>query len=227
MACRRLTQCAWTRPATDRQVQRGGMRPAAIERSIRGVCRQLRRLFSDGIRNSRLKAAALAELRTRLGDDTVDHLQHSWERMRHPRPLTDSEREVIEKATAPVLRDLEVSGAIVPVILYQSTDGDSGDGLREGVCTNIALGAGHGGNVWIPTEECSSAEQVWWAANSLQEWEIHELWEFGRSTTWPECPEHPNTHPLEPDIDGKDAAVWQCPRTQRAICAIGALGSHQ
>jgi hypothetical protein len=66
---------------------------------------------------------------------------------------------------------------------------------------------------------------VWQAAHQLQEWEIHELWEHGRPATWPECPEHPGTHPLEPDTDGQGSAVWQCPRTQQVICAIGALDS--
>jgi hypothetical protein len=163
-------------------------------------------------------------MRARFGDDVVDDLQHSWERMRHPRPLTAGEREVIQKATAPVLRDLEVTGAIVPEILYQSSHDDSRDG-REGVSTDIGRGGGHGGDVWTPTEETSSAEQMWWAAYELQEWEIHELWEAGRPATWPECPQHPDTHPLEPDIDAGDTAVWRCPRTQRVVCAIGALGS--
>jgi len=146
------------------------------------------------------------------------------ERARHPQSLTESERVVIGKATAPILHDLEASGAIVPEILYQTSGNYSRDG-RDGVTTDIALDGGHGGHVWIPTEECSSAEQVWWAADALQEWEIHELWEAGRPATWPECPEHPNTHLLEPDIHSKDTAVWRCPRTQQVICAIGALGS--
>src|SRR5713226_6999316 len=101
----------------------------------------------------------------------VDHLQRSLERIRHPRLLTEGEREVIQKATAPVLRDLDASGAIVPEILCQSSGDDTGDG-REGVSTDITLGGGHRGSVWTPTEECSSAEQVCWAADQLQEWEV-------------------------------------------------------
>ena len=168
------------------------------------------------------EASLLAELRVRWGDDVVDQLQSSRERARHPRSLTDGERLVVGRATAAVLHDLEASGAIVPEILYQSSGDNSGDG-RAGVTTDIGRDGGHGGNVWIPTEECSSAEQVWWAATALQEWEIHELWEEGRPATWPECPQHPSTHPLEPDTDGTDTAVWRCPSTQQAICAIGAL----
>jgi hypothetical protein len=64
------------------------------------------------------EAAALAEIRERYGDDMADNFQGSRERVRHPRPLTDSERSVIRNAAAPVLRDMEASGAIVPEILH-------------------------------------------------------------------------------------------------------------
>ena len=154
----------------------------------------------------------------------IRNLLSSRERARHPQSLTESERVVIGRATAPILHDLEASGAIVPEILYHTSGNYSRDG-RDGVTTDIARDGGHDGNVWIPTEECSSAEQVWWAAEELQEWEIHELWEAGRPATWPECPQHPGTHPLEPGTDDMDTAVWRCPSTQQAICAIGALGS--
>jgi hypothetical protein len=176
------------------------------------------------VRGGPEEAAALAEMRERHGDEVVDDLLRSRERRRHPRPLTETERAVIRQATAPVLRDLDVSGAIVPEILYQSPDDDGRDG-RDGVSTDITLDGGHRGSVWTPTEQCSSGEQVWWAAHELQEWEVHELWEAGRSTSWPECPEHPNSHPLEPNTDDEDTAVWRCPRTRQVICAIGALGS--
>jgi hypothetical protein len=159
-----------------------------------------------------------------LGDDVVDDLLSSRERTRHRQSLTESERVVIARATAPILHDLEASGAIVPEILYQTSGNYSRDG-RDGVTTDIARDGGHGGNVWIPTEDCSSADQVLWAADELQEWEIHELWEAGRPATWPECPQHPGTHPLKPNTDGMDTAVWRCPSTQQVICAIGALGS--
>src|ERR1700685_2812377 len=122
-------------------------------------------------------------------DFFIRNLLSSRERARHPQSLTESERVVIGRATAPILRDLEASGAIVPEILYQTSGNYSRDG-RDGVTTDIALDGGHDGNVWIPTEECSSAEQVCCAAEELQEWEIHELWEADRPATWPECPQH-------------------------------------
>jgi hypothetical protein len=172
------------------------------------------------------EAAQLAAIRERLGDETVDRIQRSRERMRHPRPLTATEREVIRKAMAPVLWDLEASGAIVPEILYETRGDERRQGSREGVATEVTPG-GHGGSVWVPTEECSPAEQVWWAADQLQDWEVHQLWHAGRSTTWPECRDHPNSHPLEPGIYGDDTAVWRCPMSKHISCAIGELGSGE
>jgi hypothetical protein len=178
----------------------------------------------SGAKGSPEEAAALAEMRERLGDDMFDRWLRSRERERHPRLLTESERDVIHMATAPVLRDLEASGALVPDVRYEA-HADEGRDSREGVHAWIKGDDTSGWDVWTPTEESSPAEQVWWLAHQVQEWEIEELWHEGRSTTWPECPEHPNSHPLEPGIDGDDIAVWRCPRTQQVICAIGALGS--
>ncbi len=45
----------------------------------------------------------------------------------------------------------------------------------------------------------------------------------GRSATWPECPQHPNSHPLEPVAADQHTAVWRCPRSGAVICAIGDL----
>lgn len=41
-------------------------------------------------------------------------------------------------------------------------------------------------------------------------------------TTWPACHEHPH-HPLR--LADKLPAVWTCPMTGRAVCALGALAS--
>lgn len=177
------------------------------------------------IEGSPEEAAHFAALRERFGDEMVDRLQRGRELMRHPRPLTDSEHEVIRNAMAPVLGDLEASSAIVPEVLYEA-HGDTGRDGREGVHAWITAGGIGGMGMWTPTEETSFAEQVWWLADQLQEWEVEELSRAGRSATWPECPEHPNSHPLLPDVDSQDGAVWCCPRSGQVICAIGALGAH-
>jgi hypothetical protein len=172
------------------------------------------------------EAAHYAALRKRVRDEMADRMQRTRELMRHPRPLTDSEREVMRNAIKPVLRDLEVSGAIVPEVRYEAHDVEGRDG-REGVHAWITLADGTAGrDVWIPTEEASFAGQVWWLADQLKEWEIDELWRACRSATWPECPVHPDSHPLQPDVEGEDNAVWRCPRSGQIICPIGALGSY-
>jgi ABC-type uncharacterized transport system ATPase subunit len=59
-------------------------------------------------------------------------------------------------------------------------------------------------------------------AQQLQEWELEELAAAGRPATWPECPKHPDSHPLSPRVrDG--VAVWSCPRTGRTEYAIGGV----
>ena len=177
------------------------------------------------IEGSPEEAAHFAALRERVGDERVDHIQRSRELMRNPRPLTDSESEVMRNAIAPLLRDLEDSGAIVPEVRYEA-HGDGGRDGREGAHAWITADGIRGMGVWTPTEETSFAEQVWWLADQLQEWEVEERWRVGRSATWPECPEHPHSHPLQPDLEGEDTAVWRCPQWGRIICPIGALGSH-
>jgi hypothetical protein len=91
-------------------------------------------------RGSAEDAGALADMRARLGDDVVDELLSSRERARHPQSLTESERVVIARATAPILHDLEASSAIVPEILYQTSGNYSRDG-RDGVSRVSALSA--------------------------------------------------------------------------------------
>jgi hypothetical protein len=52
---------------------------------------------------------------------------------------------------------------------------------------------------------------------------VEELAAQGRPATWPECPIHPDTHPLTP-LARDATAVWCCPRTGQVVSAIGALG---
>ena len=101
------------------------------------------------------------------------------------RPLTGQERARLHDALAPVLRDIQATGAV-------GTPAD--------------------------------AEQVARLADQVQEWEIEELAAVGRSATWPECPDHPNSHPLQPGLSDQDTAVWRCPRSGRVISEVGAFG---
>jgi hypothetical protein len=65
-------------------------------------------------------------------------------------------------------------------------------------------------------------EQLVNLADQVQEWQVEELWAAGRSATWPECPEHPNSHPLSAVLHNDDA-VWICPKNRHMICQIGEL----
>jgi hypothetical protein len=59
------------------------------------------------------------------------------------------------------------------------------------------------------------------AADQVQEWAVEALWLAGRPATWPECPEHPDAHPITAMYDHR--AVWVCPRTRHLISGIGQL----
>ena len=59
-------------------------------------------------------------------------------------------------------------------------------------------------------------------AHQLQEWEVEELAAAGRPATWPECPEHPDSHPLAPQARGGQA-VWCCPASGQVISVVGSL----
>lgn len=134
------------------------------------------------------------------------------------RPLTEGERTRLRETMAPVLRDIEAGGAIVPII-QEEAHADL-DGEFVSVMAWSADGSGMG--LFIPTEP-TSAERVARLADQVQEWEVEELAARGRPATWPECPDHPNSHPLEPVV-ADDTAVWRCPRSGHVIGRVGALG---
>jgi hypothetical protein len=63
-------------------------------------------------------------------------------------------------------------------------------------------------------------ERVAELADQVQEWAIEELW--GRGSNWPQCPQHPSSHPMQATTrDG--AAVWACPADRAVAVAIGTL----
>lgn len=172
--------------------------------------------------NSAEKAAHLADLRGVFGDEVVERFQRDMALGEHPRPLAEHEREVLREAAAPVLRDIVASGAI-GLDLREEARADRGD---EIVCAWASTSDGVTGvDIWVSLGS-SAAERVAELAEQLQEWEVEALWAVGRSATWPECPEHPASHPLEPVVEGGDGAVWRCPRSGDVICAIGALGTR-
>jgi hypothetical protein len=167
------------------------------------------------------EAAYFAALRNRFGDELADRVQRTRARRGQRRPLTENEHARLRETMAPVLRDIEASGAILPTIqeeAYEHVDDDF-------VSVTAWRSDGTGLGVFIPPERMV-AEHVARLAEQLQEWEIEELAAVGWSATWPECPHHPNSHPLEPMVDDENTAVWRCPRAGQVICAIGALGTN-
>ena len=122
----------------------------------------------------------------------------------------------LSEALAPVLRDLENSGAPLPDVRDRQWSDVPGqvtamlygpDGSGQGVSAM----AGEP----LPDRIASVADQV-------QEWAVEALWHAGRPATWPECPEHPGSHPLAARLRDHRAA-WTCPKTGNLICAVGEL----
>jgi hypothetical protein len=79
---------------------------------------------------------------------------------------------------------------------------------------------GHGQGIQV--REGDRPHQLAQIADQVQEWAVEELWSRGRPATWPECPLHPDSHPLEPVVVA-GTALWQCPKTAEPVAAIGEL----
>lgn len=65
-------------------------------------------------------------------------------------------------------------------------------------------------------------QQVVSLADQVQECVVEALWSTGRSPIWPECPTHPDSHPIRP-IARDGVAVWACPSSQEGIGPIGSI----
>jgi hypothetical protein len=122
----------------------------------------------------------------------------------------------LSEALAPVLLDLGNSGAPVPGIDDQQWSDFPGqvtamlhdtDGTAQGVSAMTAE---------------PLAQRIASVADQVQEWAVEALWRAGRPATWPECPEHPNAHPLAATVQ-EDRAVWICPKTGHLVSDIGRL----
>ena len=123
--------------------------------------------------------------------------------------------ELLSAALLPVFTDLRSTGAPVPEIAYEDWMADptqasamlrSPDGSATGLRMSLA-----------GTESDRIAE----VADQVQEWAIEELW-GDANTNWPQCPQHPNSHPLSPLSDQR-VASWVCPENGAPVCAIGSL----
>jgi hypothetical protein len=162
------------------------------------------------------EAAYRSELRLRFGDEVAGLVERSA--TVGGRQLTETERDVLETTAAPVLADMVATGALLPDLRPEAPD-DRGD---LAVCAWVrgSDGSGTGLSIWLAN---SVPERIARLADQLQEWEVEELAAAGRPATWPECPEHPGSHPLDPAVDDTRTAVWRCPRSGRVVGPIGEL----
>ncbi len=122
----------------------------------------------------------------------------------------------LSEALGPVLRDLENSGAPRPEIADQPWSAVGGQ------ATAMLYGPDGSGQGVSATAGEPLPERIASVADQVQEWAVEALWHAGQPATWPECPEHPGSHPLAARLRD-DHAVWTCPRTGRVICGVGQL----
>jgi hypothetical protein len=65
-------------------------------------------------------------------------------------------------------------------------------------------------------------ERLVHVADQVQEFVFEELARVGLPVTWPECPEHPASHPLEPVLTSGRPS-WQGPKSGSTVSRIGEL----
>ena len=125
--------------------------------------------------------------------------------------------ELLKLALVPVLSDIRSSGVPEPSVV----DGDwSEDPMDATAFMNSADGSSIGLRVQV---DGTPTEQIVAVADQVQEWVIEELWTVG-ATNWPQCPHHPESHPLSAATrDG--VGVWACPTDTTAISIIGGLAA--
>ncbi|ADB34848.1 hypothetical protein Kfla_5844 [Kribbella flavida DSM 17836] len=115
-----------------------------------------------------------------------------------------------------LVRDLQSTGGISLQVRDEPVNGDSEyesvwllsrDGSRTGLLAPLAM---------------AEPDRVVHVADQVQEFVHEELWGLGRPATWPECLEHPGTHPLQPERTPKGPG-WVCPKSGHTAGCIGEL----
>lgn len=153
----------------------------------------------------------LAAVGQATGPEAAETARRSLQLARNPQALTDAERAELLADLEPVLQDMRSSSAIVPDVLEQAHE----------YCVQSPDGAGSPWSIRVQAS-LPPPERLAGLADQLQEWEIEELAATRRPATWPQCPQHPDTHPLAPRARN-DQAVWCCPASGQVISVIGAL----
>jgi hypothetical protein len=122
----------------------------------------------------------------------------------------------LSEALTLVLDDLRNSRGLVPEVRDAQWSDFPG---QVTAMLHAADGSAQGVSVMAPDPLPQRVASV---ADQVQEWAVEELWREGRPTAWPECPQHPDSHPLAPAVR-EERAVWTCPRSGYAIDGIGSL----
>ncbi|MFH8611149.1 hypothetical protein ACH4D5_27100 [Streptomyces sp. NPDC018029] len=123
--------------------------------------------------------------------------------------------EELAAALAPVLRDLDATCAVRPVVREEQDDG-----IGEYVMLYAPDGSGAG---LVQRFGASGPERTADLADQAQDWAVEALCAELLPAVWPECPEHPDSHPLEAGVV-RGVAVWSCPGSRRVAAAVGELG---
>jgi hypothetical protein len=162
----------------------------------------------------------IAAIRREIGPEAE---RRSRQLARNPRALTGTERAELRASLEPVLRDMRASGAIVPDVLEEAHDDLGPDYVHAWIRSPGDTGSGRAGSQGIRVQvSLAPPERLADLADQLQDWEVEELAAAGRPATWPECPQHPGSHPLAPAARGRQAA-WCCPASGQITGLVGAL----
>jgi hypothetical protein len=149
-----------------------------------------------------------------LGPQAAGRARDAYRLRGQGRDLTASERDELHAVLDPVLADIRAAGAILPVIEEHAWADD------EAISVYLWSQDGYYAGVQVLRDQ-PPAERLAWLADQVQDWEVEELAAAGRPATWPECPQHPGTHPLSAVVLD-DVAVWQCPAAGTVAFRVGA-----
>lgn len=123
----------------------------------------------------------------------------------------------LNEALVPVLDDLRNSGGPVPDVRDAQWSNNF-----PGQVTAMLYAADNSGQGVSAMAFEPLAQRIASVADQVQEWAVEELCRVHRPATWPECPWHPNSHPMAAQVrDGR--AAWTCPRSGHAVDRIGSL----
>jgi hypothetical protein len=126
----------------------------------------------------------------------------------------------LEAALNPILADLIATGGLL-LDVRESDAHSVWSGSPSYLRAMVWAPDGSGTGIALQ-ERLPFAAQVAELAEQMQEIAIEARWKCELSATWPECPSHPNSHPLEPALVSGHA-VWRCPRSGETIAEIGTL----